>query len=44
MLCEANARVLGKLRKAGVLHADGPVYAEHLVEAVRSIKQTPAQQ
>ena len=40
MLCEANARVLGKLRKAGVLDKDGTVYAEQLVEAVCSIKQT----
>ena len=42
MLCEANARVLGKLRKAGVVNEKGTVYTEHLIEAVRSISPTPA--
>lgn len=36
-LCEANARVLGKLRKAGVLIENGTVYTDHLIEAVRAI-------
>ena len=41
MLCEANARVLGKLRKAGVLNGEGAVHTEHLMEAVRSISDAP---
>ena len=37
LLCEANARVLGKLRKAGVVEqGPSPYYAEHLVDAVRA--------
>lgn len=39
VLCEANARVAGKLRKAGVLSEDGTVnYANRLIDAVRTIQ------
>jgi len=38
ILCEANARVLGKLRKAGVVGDGGPVrYADGLHEAIRAL-------
>jgi SulP family sulfate permease len=37
VLCEANPRIQGKLRKAGVLgQASGARYAENLVEAVNA--------
>ena len=39
VLCEANARVAGKLRKAGVLSEGGSVnYTNRLIEAVHSIQ------
>ncbi len=39
MLCEGNARVLKKLRKAGVLkHGQMPEYADHLTDAVRALQ------
>jgi SulP family sulfate permease len=38
VLCEANARVLAKLRKAGVLNEGAAVdYADQLIEAVRTM-------
>lgn len=39
VLCEANTRVAGKLRKAGVLSAGGAVnYTSRLIDAVRTIE------
>ena len=42
LLCEANARVLKKLRKAGVLNEDPPGrYADQLIEAIRMVQPAP---
>lgn len=39
VLCEANARVLGKLRKAGILNdGEAVAYREHLIDAVHAVQ------